>query len=75
MSRPSEAHIRQRQGTFFSFPKVQTGSEATQLPIQKVLRSFPGVRRPERDVERLHLAPSLRMSGAIPLFPIYALIA
>jgi len=39
-----------------------------------VLRFFPGVKRPERYVDHLHLAPSLRMSGAIPLFPIYALM-
>jgi hypothetical protein len=75
MSRPSEAHIRQRQETFLFSRSPDRLWGPTQLPMQEVLSSFPGVKRPERDVNRLHLPPSSRMGGAIPLFPIYALMA
>ena len=34
-----------------------------------------GVKRPDHDVTTDHLAPSLRMSGAIPLLPPYAFMA
>jgi len=44
----------------------------TQPPIQRV----PGalsleVKRPKRETDHLHLAPSLRMRGAIPPLPQY----
>jgi hypothetical protein len=37
--------------------------------------SFSGVKRPERDVDHLHVAPMLRIGGAVPLLPLYAFMA
>jgi len=54
---------------------VQTGFEATlSLLFNGYRGSYPGVKRSRRKMTTcLHLAPRLRMSGAIPLFPLYAL--
>jgi hypothetical protein len=37
--------------------------------------SFPGVKRPGRESDHSHLAPSSRMRGAIPPLPHYASMA
>ena len=52
--------------------KVQTGSGAHPGPCPLV--SFPAVKTPWCEVNR-HLMPRLRMSGATPLFPLYAFVA
>ena len=46
----------------------------TQPPFHCVPGFTPGLKRPEHDVYYHHLAPKLRMSGAIPLLPLYALM-
>jgi hypothetical protein len=38
-------------------------------------RSFPDLERPMGKVNRLHLLPRLRMSGAMPLLPLHNLMA
>jgi hypothetical protein len=60
----------------FAYPETsRPASGPTQLPIQLVPEFFPGVKLPELEVDHLHLLPSFRMSGAVPLLPLYTLMA
>ena len=48
----------------------------TSLLVKRKRVSFPWVQRPGRKVStRVHLVPTLRMSGAIPHLPLYAFMA
>jgi hypothetical protein len=63
------------------FPFIEKNRSDPLWPAPKLLfnvhrRSFPGLKRQVREVDHnLHLVPRLRMSGAIPLFPLYSFIS
>jgi hypothetical protein len=59
---------------FFLFSGPAVG--LTQRPVQREPGgSFLGVKRPVFQVDHRYLVPRLRMSGALPLLPLYAFIA
>ena len=59
-----------RENKFFSF------SDMSSLQFNGFQVSCQAVNRPERDLTtHLHLVPGLRVSGAMPLLPLYASMA
>jgi hypothetical protein len=45
------------------------------LVFNEYRSSYPGIKQPRREVGHSHLLPELRMSGAVPLLPLYAFMA
>lgn len=43
--------------------------------IQLVSEIFPGVKWPGREGDNFELVPRLRMGGAVPLLPVFAIMA
>ena len=60
---------------FYVLQTVQTGSGAPQPPIQRVAGSFCGSKASGAWCWHLHIALRFGVSGAVPLFPLYAFMA
>jgi hypothetical protein len=53
-------------------PVPREALASTQLPVQWIPQLFPGVKQPGRD--NFRLVPRLEISGAVPLFPLFAFV-